>query len=246
MESEAHVSGTERRASPRQPVILQVTFGEGAELESTENVSAEGLFIRTERSFAIGERLVLQVSFPPLLSPVNLDVEVVRRRLPAEGKPGGIGVRLANSADPLGRAILKRLCDLFDKARSPEPKHHLLVVDDSVLLQQMYSDALSALLGEQAFSIEIVSNGQEALDRLARTPRIELVICDLAMPVLDGFELIERIRKDPANSSLPVVAISATGDTAVYRARNVGANTALKKPVDFVHLVQTIKALLSL
>src|SRR5512138_1076322 len=86
---------SERRAHPRFPLILAVQYA-GAEsvLDYTENLSAGGLFIRTEREFDIGERVTLVVSFPQLLEPLELQVEVLRRRAAGPGAPAGVAVHV--------------------------------------------------------------------------------------------------------------------------------------------------------
>ena len=58
-------------------------------------------------------------------------------------------------------------------------------------------------------SVEFASNGHEALARLSRTPRLDLVMADLSMPVMDGFALVEKLRADPRTVSLPVLVVSA-------------------------------------
>ena len=63
---------SDRRAYPRFPLILAVQYvGAESVLDYTENLSASGLFIRTERDFEIGDRVTLVVSFPQLLEPVE-------------------------------------------------------------------------------------------------------------------------------------------------------------------------------
>src|SRR5512138_2663329 len=85
---------SERRAHPRFPLILAVQY-QGAEsvLDYTENLSAGGLFICTQREFEAGERVGLVLSFPQLLEPVELEVEVLRRRPGGDGTPAGVAVR---------------------------------------------------------------------------------------------------------------------------------------------------------
>ena len=102
--------GRETRRDPRVPLVLRVDYpGQERQVrDTTENLSAGGLFVRTDRDLAVGDRLPLQVSFPGLLDPVTVEVEVVRRRAPGEAGPAGVAVRIPD--DRLeDRAALSRL-----------------------------------------------------------------------------------------------------------------------------------------
>src|SRR5512142_2003832 len=111
----------ERRAHPRFPLILAVQYvGAETVLDYTENLSASGLFIRTEREFEQGERVTLVVSFPQLLEPVELEVEVVRRRSPSLDAPGGVAVRVPDDR-PDDRARLADVARKIGAPRGPDP-----------------------------------------------------------------------------------------------------------------------------
>ena len=86
--------GTEKRSHPRFPLILAVDYPGAASTvrDYTENLSAGGLFIRTEREFEIGDRLALLLSFPELLEPAELEVEVVRMRPGGSSQTPGVAV----------------------------------------------------------------------------------------------------------------------------------------------------------
>ena len=73
-----------------------------------------------------------------------------------------------------------------------------------------------------------------------------LVMTDLYMPVMDGFQLIEKMRATPALAEIPVVAISAGGTDAREKAMKLGVNVFLKKPVRFAEVMDTVKQLLHL
>src|SRR5512134_2146297 len=96
----------DRRAHPRFPLILAVQYlGAESVLDYTENLSATGLFIRTEREFSVGERVALVISFPQLLEPVEIQVEVVRMRPATAEAPAGVAVRVPDDR-PEDRARL--------------------------------------------------------------------------------------------------------------------------------------------
>jgi uncharacterized protein (TIGR02266 family) len=246
--------GQEKRRDPRVPLVLRVDYPgrESALRDTTENLSAGGIFLRTERDLAVGDRLPLQISFPGLLQPVTVEVEVVRRRNPGETGPSGVALRIP--ADRIGdRAALARLCEQAqpppEAAAAGPRRYRVLVVEDNPRVVEMYEYALRRLRSAEGtvdVSVEFASNGHEALVRLARTPKLDLVMADLYMPVMDGFALVERLRADPRTVSLPVMVISAGGADARQRALDLGVDVYLQKPVQFADIIGTVRALLRL
>jgi len=247
--------GQEKRRDPRVPLVLRVDYPgrEKALRDTTENLSAGGLFLRTERELSVGDRLPLQISFPGLLAPVTVEVEVVRRRNPGETGPSGVALRIPADREA-DRVALARLAETVQAtppaATSAGPRRYrVLVVEDNPRVVEMYEYALRKLRtadGAVDVSVEFASNGHEALTRLARTPSLDLVMADLYMPVMDGFALLEKLRADPRTVSLPVMVISAGGADARQRALDLGVDVYLQKPVQFADIIGTVRALLRL
>jgi len=247
--------GQEKRRDPRVPLVLRVDYpGQEQTLrDTTENLSAGGLFLRTDRELSVGDRLPLQISFPGLLAPVTVEVEVVRRRNPGETGPAGVAVRVPPDR-PEERSVLSRLTETVRSATpvpvAPEPgarRFRILVVEDNPRVVEMYEYALRRLRssdGSFDVSVEFAPNGHEALTRLARTPPLDLVMADLYMPVMDGFALVERLRADASTAKLPVLVISAGGADARQRALELGVDVYLQKPVQFADIIGTVRALL--
>ncbi len=241
--------GNEKRRDLRVPFVLRVEYPgvPRAVRDCTENLSAGGLFIRTERPLTEGERLSLQVSFPGLLPPFDVEVEVVRRRPAGSAGPAGVAVRI-----PADRSEDRaRLAALAGGARDVRPRRrgafHVLVVEDNPHVVEMYEYALRRLAAGKDrvdLEVEFAADGQRALDRLAGPPPVDLVLTDVFMPVLDGFALIERLRADPRVSHTPVMVISAGGPDARERAIALGADVYLQKPVQFADVLSTVRALL--
>ncbi len=122
----------------------------------------------------------------------------------------------------------------------------LLVVEDNPHLATMMADALQRLRGPAAeVEVELARDGAEALLRLGRQLP-SLVLTDLYMSVMDGFTLVERMRRDPRLRGLPVVALTAGGDEARARAVELGVDFILQKPVKLAALLDTVRALLQL
>ncbi|WP_398455462.1 response regulator [Sphingobacterium thalpophilum] len=106
--------------------------------------------------------------------------------------------------------------------------------------------ALSTVFEGYEINVEIANNGQEALDILERNEHIDLVLMDIMMPVMDGYEAIENIRANKRFANLPIIAVTAKamkGDREKTIA--VGANDYISKPVDVDKLISLMRVWLS-
>ncbi|MCF0050869.1 response regulator [Dyadobacter sp. LJ53] len=102
--------------------------------------------------------------------------------------------------------------------------------------------ALSAVLEEAGFKIEIATNGREAIEKLEAAPEIDLVLMDVMMPEMDGIEATRKIREVNRWANLPIIAVTAKamqGDREQCLA--AGANDYISKPVDVDKLLALIK-----
>lgn len=117
----------------------------------------------------------------------------------------------------------------------------LLVVEDNPDLQAY----LRLVLGER-YRLLTAGNGQEALERLRTTGNISLVLSDLMMPVMDGLQLLERLKADDATRHLPVIMLTARADARdKLRALRIGVDDYLLKPFDEQELLARIDNLLT-
>ena len=116
---------------------------------------------------------------------------------------------------------------------------HILVVDDD--MRNAY--VLSKLLREKGLKVQIASSGHKALDMLAsQASSIDLVLMDIMMPEMDGYETIRRIRAQAEFRKLPILALTAKamkGDAEKCIA--AGANDYLSKPVDVDRLFSMLR-----
>ena len=105
---------------------------------------------------------------------------------------------------------------------------HVLVVDDNA----MNRDVLSRRLQRNGHTVEAVEGGRQALACL-QTGKFDLVMLDIMMPDMDGYEVLAQLRQDAALAHLPVLMISAIGATdSVVRCLTLGADDYLTKPFD--------------
>jgi signal transduction histidine kinase/DNA-binding NarL/FixJ family response regulator len=118
----------------------------------------------------------------------------------------------------------------------------VLVVDDVAQNRAMLLDALSML----GFQVADASNGAECLDVAARVSP-DLIIMDVMMPVMDGYEATQRVRLLPGLADVPIVATSASATQEVEaRCRAAGANAFVSKPIDQGLLQLTIEPLMGI
>jgi len=113
----------------------------------------------------------------------------------------------------------------------------ILVVEDNVVNQKVVTSALA----KRGYSIELASDGREALAKLDGSPAFDLVLMDIQMPVLDGLQATRLIRQDPRWRGLKIVAMTAhamLGDKE--RCIEAGMDGYISKPVHTTHLLNTI------
>jgi two-component system response regulator len=127
----------------------------------------------------------------------------------------------------------------------------ILLVEDNESDELLTTHALNQ--ARLADTIDVVRDGQEALDYLfargahaGRDPRQlpTLVLLDLALPRLDGLDVLKAIRADERTQRLPVVVLTSSNEQEdIVRSYDLGANAYVRKPVDFTQFTQTIGTL---
>ena len=119
---------------------------------------------------------------------------------------------------------------------NPDPL--VLVVDD--LPQNVR--LLEAVLSPKGFRVAKASSGEEALDVLSQE-HPDLVLLDILMPGMDGYEVCRRIRQDPGTAFLPVIMMTASGEEQKLRAIESGADDFVNKPFDQAELLARVRSL---
>lgn len=119
-------------------------------------------------------------------------------------------------------------------ATPPTAHRPILIVEDDADLREM----MAQLLVLEGYRAEAVANGRDALEYLRQGDRPDLILLDLMMPVMDGWEFRRRQREDPALAGVPVVVLSALDQT---RAADLGGTAFLKKPLDFDRLLELVR-----
>jgi class 3 adenylate cyclase len=115
----------------------------------------------------------------------------------------------------------------------------ILVVDDTPENIRL----LDAVLTPRGYTVDAASSGAQALERLAADPPVDLVLLDIVMPGLDGYEVCRRIRASPATEVLPVVMITASSGEEKLKALEAGADDFVTKPFDQAELLARVRSL---
>ncbi|HEX4940593.1 MAG TPA: response regulator, partial [Candidatus Kapabacteria bacterium] len=130
---------------------------------------------------------------------------------------------------------------LLQSARSPRralEDRKILLVDDDV--RNVF--ALTSALESRSALVEIARNGIEAVEKVKTVDNIDLVLMDMMMPEMDGYQAMIEIRKDPRFRKLPIIAVTAKAmKDDQERCLRAGANDYVAKPVDIDRLLSLIQ-----
>ncbi|GAB4381539.1 MAG: hypothetical protein Kow00121_40320 [Elainellaceae cyanobacterium] len=117
--------------------------------------------------------------------------------------------------------------------------YRILVVDD--LMDNLL--LLQTILEEEGYIVDTADSGELALDKIEAAPP-DLVLLDVMMPDMDGYEVTRYIRQNFALSFVPILLVTAHEEADVVEGLNSGANDFIRKPVDFDELLARVKAFL--
>ena len=114
--------------------------------------------------------------------------------------------------------------------------YKILVVDDEPTIVRL----MEFVLARQGHQMLIAVNGEEALEKI-RAHKPDLVLLDIMMPRIDGYEVAQQVRADPETASLPIIMLSAKAQTEdIRRGAEVGVDAYVTKPFSPEHLVQVV------
>lgn len=112
---------------------------------------------------------------------------------------------------------------------------HILIIEDDQGIRESIQDYLEL----EGYQTHLAQNGHEGLEVLKTVQLPCLILLDLMMPVMNGWEFLEAKKLDPTIADLPVVVVSAIGDDA---AKPTGIQEFIRKPIDLNRLFATVRA----
>ena len=168
----------------------------------------------------------------------RLDIEVASEQTGSPRLRGGKGQRHRDCRHwPFPSAGVRRLVPLARWAIDRRRARRVLLVDDSAF----FRDLLAPLIKAAGYHVTAVASAARALDAIKSGPPIDIVVTDIEMPEMDGFEFVAALRENPATSAVPVIALSAMVSTdAIQRGRRVGFHDFVAK-FDRAGLIAAIK-----
>jgi CheY-like chemotaxis protein len=114
----------------------------------------------------------------------------------------------------------------------------VLLVDDD--MRNVF--ALSSILHDQQLQVIVAGDGKEALEKLAENSDIDIILMDIMMPEMDGYQAMQEIRKDPKHKDLPIIALTAKAmKDDREKCLQAGASDYITKPVDTDQLISLMK-----
>ncbi|GMT46956.1 MAG: hybrid sensor histidine kinase/response regulator [bacterium] len=126
---------------------------------------------------------------------------------------------------------------LQPEIRELERKQNILIVDDSLSIRKF----VSIILQQKGYRVYTASNGMEALEVIDEQP-VDLIITDLEMPVMHGYELLRELRRKGLSESIPVVILTSRGsEKHKEKAASLGAREYLVKPFEEASLLETVR-----
>lgn len=129
-----------------------------------------------------------------------------------------------------------------DRIRCTAMHEHILIVDDEPHLAFLLADVLA----NAGYDAHTLDNGRDALEAAHRNPP-DLMLLDVQMPGLDGFEVAAQLKADPATAAIPIIMLSAMGGRgARVIGLESGAEEYLAKPFDQAELLARVRNLLRL
>ena len=227
-----------------EPTALRVDYEDAEDLLSdyAENMASGTACIANNRELPVGAEIQLVLAFPGLVEPIRI-AAIVR------WSKGGAEPTLGIELEPTAR---EELANVIARVRDRDPAVvrrplRVLVVEDNPHVGELLRHALNDRrnLGPKiAVDCRLVGDGPSALEELHRA-KYDLLIVDVYLPVFDGPKLITIVREE-MGPRVPIIAVSAGGDSARRAAMAAGANIFIDKPMRLRGVIDTMRSIMNL
>ncbi|MEO0375841.1 MAG: response regulator [Cyanobacteria bacterium P01_A01_bin.17] len=218
--------------------------------------SAGGTTLRSGTILVIQQgsnRLALDIDIKLLVTESELKIIPYASRLHAPSYCHGYTIRSDDRAAPVINIAL-----LLDQklrlsaapqteqtappAAAQDAEPVVLVVDDSHTLRHILTITLEGI----GYRVLQAQHGTEALEQLQKHQEVRLVICDVEMPQMNGFDFLSHCRRDPKMTTIPVVMLSThSGEEHRQLSSTLGANAYFSKPYDQAQFLETLQTLIA-
>ncbi len=221
-------------------LVVELDSAEAFLADYDANLSQSSATITTSRSIDVGTIIEIGITFPGLLQPIVLDA-LVREKLDT-----GLVIALLAGGSA-------KLAEIAERVRARDPKVlapvvSVLIVEDNKHVCELVCQGLAGTarreLKDVTFTFETAADGAAAL-QLLKTRTFDAAIVDVYLPVLDGPSMIQQARTALGLTDLPIITMSAGGDSARDAALKAGATVFLDKPVRLREVVATMRQLLA-
>jgi uncharacterized protein (TIGR02266 family) len=228
----------ETRESARYEAAFRVRYQtlDHLVIAYSRDLSKGGMFLRTDRLLPLNAVVRLHIELPEGAAEIPVICRVIHVRDHEEatrtGEPVGIGIQFLDlgqdSLNEINRFISER--SLLEASRQPAATSrrplHVLVVDDSPAER----DAITTMLRDRGDDVREAMNGLEALSMCLSEPP-DVILSDVQMPEMDGWQLLRVVRTRPSLSSIPVIFItSLAGEEDRLRGYQLGVDDYIGKP----------------
>lgn len=128
---------------------------------------------------------------------------------------------------------------IIQSKQTPSKKKFILVAEDD----NFYANIYKVKLAKEGFDVQVVGNGEWVL-KMIQQKKPDVILLDLVMPVMDGFETLKALKSDPKTESIKVIVLSSLGqDEDIEKAKQLGASDYLiKTNVSIQQVVDKIKS----
>jgi len=122
-----------------------------------------------------------------------------------------------------------------------EPNKILIIDDMSTHLL-----LLQTILEEEGYEVAAIDNGKEAMEKIENDQNISLILLDIMMPELDGYQVLDKVKSEDKNANIPVIIVSAkTDSSSIKKALEKGAYDYITKPLNVYDIKNKIKSALT-